>query len=168
MSGILHALNRGADRYYVGCDPVGTPKIVADATGTVVKRREYGPWGRLLSDSNPGFLLPFGLAGGLFDPDTGLVRFWNRDLDVLSGHWTTHDPALYGGGQFNLTQYAAADPVNGRDPTGLWCIGFSAYVGIGGGIQVCCKNGICSACGEVGIGFGLGGALGSGGPERDA
>ncbi len=165
--GVLYALDRGAERFYIGCDPVGTPKVVADATGAVVLHREFDAWGRLLTDSNPGFLLPFGLAGGLYDPDTQLVRFWHRDLDTLSGHWTTHDPALYGGGQFNLTQYAGADPVNGRDPTGLWCIGFNAYIGLGGGLQVCCSGGICSACGEIGVGFGIEGTVGSGGPERD-
>jgi RHS repeat-associated protein len=165
--GVLYALDQGGERFYVGSDPVGTPKIIADASGIVVKRREFDAWGRLLADDNPGFLLPLGLAGGLFDPDTQLVRFWHRDLDTLSGHWTTHDPALYDGGQFNLTQYAGADPVNGRDPTGLWCIGFNAYVGIGGGLQICCRGGTCSACGEVGVGFGIEASAGTGGPARD-
>jgi len=39
----------------------------------------YAPFGRVLEDSNPGFQ-PFGFAGGLYDHQTGLVRFGARDL----------------------------------------------------------------------------------------
>ncbi len=34
-----------------------------------VQRIDYSPFGRELSDTNPGFQ-PFGFAGGLYDPDT--------------------------------------------------------------------------------------------------
>jgi RHS repeat-associated protein len=43
------------------------------------------------ADSNPGFQ-PFGFAGGLYDPDTGLVRFGARDYDAAAGRWTANDP----------------------------------------------------------------------------
>src|SRR5687768_18011112 len=35
----------------------------------------------------------------------------------------SRDPALYGGGQANLYEYAGSDPVGQRDPTGLFCVG---------------------------------------------
>jgi len=43
-----------------------------------VQRLDYDEFGRVLLDTNPGFV-PFGYAGGLYDADTGLVRFGSRD-----------------------------------------------------------------------------------------
>jgi RHS repeat-associated protein len=73
-----------------------------------------------LNDTNPGFQ-PFGFAGGLYDDDTGLVRFGARDYDAYSGRWTAKDPILFHGGDANLYQYALGDPVNRIDPSGLDC-----------------------------------------------
>ena len=54
---------------------------------------------------------------------TGLVHFGFRDYDPAAGRWTAIDPALYDGGQGNLYAYANDDPVDFRDPTGLFCVG---------------------------------------------
>jgi RHS repeat-associated protein len=75
-------------------------------------------WGVPLSDSNPGFQ-PTGFAGGLYDPDTGLVRFGARDYDPTTGRWTARDPILFLGGLTSLYQYVGGDPVNRVDRTGL-------------------------------------------------
>jgi RHS repeat-associated protein len=64
-------------------------------------------------------LHPFGFAGGLHDPETGLVRFGARDYDPATGRWTARDPILFAGGSANLYQYAGGDPVNRVDPLGL-------------------------------------------------
>jgi RHS repeat-associated protein len=68
--------------------------------------------------NNHGFQ-PFGFAGGLYDPDTKLVRFGARDYDAEVGRWTSKDPILFGGGQANLYVYVNGDPVNDNDPSGL-------------------------------------------------
>ena len=52
--------------------------IVCVADRTIAQRLDYDAWDQVLSDSNPGFQ-PFGFAGGLYDRDTGLVRFGARD-----------------------------------------------------------------------------------------
>jgi RHS repeat-associated protein len=67
-------------------------------------------------DSAPGWQ-PFGYAGGLYDSDTGLVRFGARDYDALSGRWTAKDPSGLAGG-LNLYEYAAGDPVDLIDVDG--------------------------------------------------
>ncbi len=45
---------------------------------------DYDDWGRVINDTNLGFQ-PFGFAGGLYDRDTGLVRFGARDYDPETG-----------------------------------------------------------------------------------
>ena len=44
------------------------------SSGAVAQRLDYDEWGFVLSDTSPGFQ-PFGFAGGLYDHQTGLVRF---------------------------------------------------------------------------------------------
>jgi RHS repeat-associated protein len=67
---------------------------------------------------NPGFV-PFAFAGGLYDKDTGLVRFGLRDYDPEVGRWISKDPILFYGGDSNLYGYVLNDPVNFIDEDGL-------------------------------------------------
>ncbi|MDG4555807.1 MAG: RHS repeat-associated core domain-containing protein [Candidatus Contendobacter sp.] len=100
-------------------DHLGGPRLVLDAvSGTIAQRLDYDVWGRVLLDTNPGFQ-PFGFAGGLYDRDTGLVRFGARDYDPETGRWTAKDPILFAGGDANLYSYVQNDPVNWVDPWGL-------------------------------------------------
>lgn len=75
-----------------------------------------GPWGEVLEDTNPGFQ-PFGYAGGLYDPDTGLVRFGARDYDPSVGRWTCKDPTRLSDGP-NVYSYCGNEPLNHIDPAG--------------------------------------------------
>jgi len=154
--GSLYALERAGSRYYVASDLVGSPRLVTASAGQVVKAIDYDAFGAILSDSDPGFFLPIGFAGGLADPETGLVHFGYRDYEPASGRWTTRDPVLFDGGQFNLYAYVGNSPVTFRDPLGLWCLGGSAYYGIGGGAKVCHGDNGWSTCFEVGVGLGAG------------
>src|SRR6185437_4357216 len=152
--GLLFALDRAGARFYVSTDEVGTPRLVTDSTGHAVRMLEFDSFGGAMSDSNPAFDLPIGFGGGLADASTGLVRFGFRDYDPAAGRWTARDPVRFVGGQGNLFAYASNDPVNLRDPLGLWCIGGSAYAGVGAGLKVCCTWHGCSVCAEVGLGLG--------------
>jgi RHS repeat-associated protein len=105
--------------YRILSDRFGSPRLVVEAgTGAVVQRMRHDEFGIVLEDTNPGFI-PFGFAGGLYDPDTGLVRFGARDYDPAVGKWTSRDPILFDGGSSNLRAYAGNDPVNHADPLGL-------------------------------------------------
>lgn len=70
----------------------------------------------MLADTNPGFQ-PFGYAGGLYDPDTGLVRFGIRDYDPSIGRWTCKDPIGLSDGP-NVYAYCGNEPLNRIDPNG--------------------------------------------------
>src|SRR6266540_3887473 len=73
--GALYALERGGVRYYVGSDHLGTPKVITDNTGAIVRQMEYDSWGVKTSDvGDTSFDLPVGFAGGIPDDATGLVR----------------------------------------------------------------------------------------------
>jgi len=52
------------------------------------------------------------------------VRFGARDYDPFTGRWTNKDSIGFAGGESDLYAYAASDPVNGADPSGL-----AVYVG---------------------------------------
>ncbi len=113
-------VNKDGTRYRIITDQVGSVRLVVNATdGTIAQRIDYTAFGEVLQDTNPGFQ-PFGFAGGLYDVDTGLVRFGARDYDPSVGRWTSKDPILFGGGQTNLYVYVGNDPVNSIDPSGLF------------------------------------------------
>jgi RHS repeat-associated protein len=98
-------------------DQLGSVRMVLNATtGEVVQQIDYDAWGRVLTDTNPGFQ-PFGFAGGLFDPLTGLVHFGSREYDPESGRWLAKDAIGFAGGS-NLYAYVGDDPINRLDPSG--------------------------------------------------
>ena len=109
---------RGGVIYRILTDHLGTPRLVVDAsTGAEVQRMSFDEWGMLLGDTNPGFH-PFGFAGGLWDSDTGLLRFGARDYDAQAGRWTAKDPVSFDADGSNLYEYALSNPVSAQDFTG--------------------------------------------------
>ena len=120
-------------RYRIVSDHLGSVRLVVDVeTGAIAQRLDYDEWGNVLLDTAPGFQ-PFGYAGGLYDPDTGLVRFGARDYDPEVGRWTAKDPIGFGGNDSNLYQYTYGDPVNSIDPTGeIGLVGAGVGAAIGG------------------------------------
>jgi RHS repeat-associated protein len=164
-AGLLVSLQRGSARYHVATDQVGSPRVLADAaTGEVVRTWAYDAFGRVTGGTGT-LELAIGYAGGITDPVTGLVRFGLRDYEPESGRWTARDPILYEGGQDNLYAYVNGNPVSSRDPLGLFCVGASAYGGIGGGATVCWDDEGFSVCGELGFGVGVDFGADSGGSE---
>ena len=105
--------------YRIITDHLGSPRLVVNtSTGQIVQRMDYDEFGNVTNDTNPGFQ-PFGFAGGIYDNETGLVRFGARDYDSTTGRWTAKDPISFRGGNTNLYTYVANDPANLRDPAGL-------------------------------------------------
>jgi RHS repeat-associated protein len=113
------AMTKGGTTYYMTYDQVGSLKIVADASGNVIKRIDHDSFGTITIDTNPSFGMPFGFAGGLDDRDTGLVRFGFRDYDSEVGRWTAKDPIFFRGRGINLYGYVGNNPIRYVDSSGL-------------------------------------------------
>jgi RHS repeat-associated protein len=106
--------------------------MVTDEDGTLLREIEYDSFGNIVADSAPEIKLAFGFAGGLYDTDTGLIRFGYRDYDPETGRWTARDPIGFDGGDTNLYGYVLGDPVNGIDPEGTVVQAIGAVVAAGG------------------------------------
>ena len=118
-SNVPDFLVRQDGTYRIVSDHLGSTVLVANvSTGQVVQTIERDAWGNVLAASG-SVATPFGFAGGLYDADTGLVRFGARDYDAETGRWTARDPMFFGGGDSNLYAYCGNDPINGIDPSGL-------------------------------------------------
>ncbi len=109
---------QGGQTYQIITDHLGSPRFVVNtSTGAIAQQMNYDEFGNVTSDTNPGFQ-PFGFAGGLYDRDTGLVRFGARDYDPVIGRWTAKDPIMFSGGDSNLYGYVIDDPINLIDVNG--------------------------------------------------
>lgn len=109
----------GGDVYRVVADHLGSVRMLVNATtGAITARYDYDVWGRVTHAWGDHSLHPFGYAGGLYDADTGLVRFGVRDYDADTGRWTAPEPLGFAA-EANWYRYAGGDPVNRLDINGL-------------------------------------------------
>ena len=109
---------KGGQTYRIISDHLGSVRLVVNSsTGTVAQRLDYDEYGVIINDSHPGFQ-PFAYAGGLYDVDTGLVRFGARDYDASVGRWLQSDPIGLKGG-INTYAYVGGNPISFVDPFGL-------------------------------------------------
>ncbi len=126
-------------------DHLGSVRQVVDVASSVIAQEiAYDAWGRVLLDTAPGFQ-PFGFAGGLYDPDTGLVRFGARDYDAQVGRWTAKDLV---GVQWapHRFEYGNSNPTTFIDPNGRYAIpallffGWRVYAVVSAGRRVVSYN----------------------------
>jgi RHS repeat-associated protein len=116
-------IEKDGQTYRLVLDHLGSVRLVVNTENdSVVQRLDYDEFGVVTLNTNPGFQ-PFAFAGGLYDEQTGLVRFGLRDYDAETGRWTAKDPIGLAAGTANLYEYAANDPVGQSDPLGLWSWG---------------------------------------------
>ncbi|CAG9563228.1 unnamed protein product [Danaus chrysippus] len=76
-------------RFYVATDHNGSPLVVFDVNGEIIKEIKRSPFGKIVKDTNPGFYLPVDFQSGIFDYNTNLVYLENRLYDPVVGQWMT-------------------------------------------------------------------------------
>lgn len=116
--------------YFLVLDGLGSVVGLVDRQGALAGTYTYDPYGRTTATvTNDPVVTGFGLgfAGGL--RKGSLVKFGQRWYDTETGRFTQQDPS---GLEPNRYAYAAANPVNYTDPTGLLtrCGGMSILVGL--------------------------------------
>jgi len=121
---------KGSSKFKIISDHLGSPRLIVDVeTRSIAQRIEYDEFGRVVSDTRPGFQ-PLGFAGGIYDQDTKLIRFGARDYDPETGRWTNRDSLLFAGSAANLYGYCGQDAVNCIDPSGrFWQLAAGAAIG---------------------------------------
>jgi RHS repeat-associated protein len=108
----------GTNEFQIISNHLGSPVMVVNsATGVIEQEITYDEFGKIVSDTAPGFT-PFGFAGCLYDVETKLCRFGARDYDASIGRWLSKDPIRFDGGDTNLYGYVFNDPINFIDPEG--------------------------------------------------
>jgi RHS repeat-associated protein len=117
----IDALANQAEYYHF--DPLGHTRAVSDSQGSLVATYAYSPYGKAAA-SDPDFHNPFtyvGRYGIIHLPELDLYNMRHRFYDPESRQFLTRDP-LYVLPYPATTapyQYAAGDPLNNIDPTGL-------------------------------------------------
>nr|XP_032511792.1 teneurin-m isoform X4 [Danaus plexippus plexippus] len=76
-------------RFYVATDHNGSPLVVFDVNGEIIKEIKRSPFGKIVKDTNPGFYLPVDFQSGIFDYNTNLIYLENRLYDPVVGQWMT-------------------------------------------------------------------------------
>lgn len=113
------SMTRGTSSYLYVRDRQGTVRGLLDgATRALVSRYDYDPWG--LPQGGTGTVEnPFRYNGRELDAETGLYFNRARYYDPQLGRFISPDPIGLDGG-INLYAYVGNDPVNQRDPSGLY------------------------------------------------
>jgi len=107
-------------------DSIGNPIALANSANTLTFSVRYDPYGavtRLDAKGGTGGWLdnPYTFHGGVQDRATGNIKFGQRFYNPTTGTWTQQDPinAPLDPHNANRYEYAADNPVNYTDPTGL-------------------------------------------------
>ncbi len=114
-AGTLNSMTTGGKSYYYLTDATGNVLGLADDTGKRTHTYAYGPTGLSRGTTTEAVPQPYRYAGAYADP-TGLYKMGHRYYDPTLGRFTQPDPS---GQEKNAYLYAAGDPINNMDPSGL-------------------------------------------------
>jgi RHS repeat-associated protein len=118
--GEILGFRRSSSSYYYALDGLGSVAAVVKDDGTTAATYDYDPFGAVRSST--GSLTNsykwLGSLGVYDDATTSLYKMGTRWYDPSIGRFTQRDPVP--GGALNPYDYAAQDPINFTDPSGLW------------------------------------------------
>jgi RHS repeat-associated protein len=101
-------------------DALGTVRDVINNSGTLIDHVDYSAFGTVLDESDPTNGDRFvGFAGLERDTVTGLNLAVEREENPGAGRWDSQDPLGLLAGDANLYRYAANEPTDRTDRSGL-------------------------------------------------
>jgi RHS repeat-associated protein len=103
---------------YQHTDALGSPAAVTNASGQVIERMDYEPWGAIIGKPNHNGI---GYTGHVMDAATGLTYMQQRYYDQSIGRFLSVDPVTANSGtgaNFNRFWYAGNNPYKYIDPDG--------------------------------------------------
>ena len=115
------------DRLYAQWDANGDITALTDASGTVVERYEYSPYGQVtvldaggtpVSGNVSAYGWQYLFQGGRQDSATGLYIFEHRDYNPSSGTWMECDPLGLAARDENLYRFVKNSPMDSTDLSG--------------------------------------------------
>ncbi|MFF9131525.1 RHS repeat-associated core domain-containing protein [Streptomyces sp. NPDC014806] len=115
-AGTLNSMTTGGKSYYYLTDATGNVLGLVDDTGKRTHTYAYGPTGLPRTTPTEAVPQPYRYSGAYLDP-TGLYKMGARYYDPTLARFTQPDPS---GQETNPYLYAAGDPINNSDSTGLF------------------------------------------------
>ncbi|KAL7643035.1 UNVERIFIED_CONTAM: hypothetical protein RMT77_006324 [Armadillidium vulgare] len=106
------------NKYYIATDECGTPIMIFNQYGEVVREIMRSPYGHIIYDSNPYIYLPIDYCGGILETRTELVHMpGGRVYDPLIGLWLSPSweeipKSLMKPSHLSLYRFNGNDPVN--------------------------------------------------------
>lgn len=148
-------------------DITGNPILLSTSFQTTSYAQQFDPYGTATqtggsATGGTATQNPYSFHAGLQDRSTGYIKFGARWYDPATGTWTQQDTfnAPLSPGNANRYLYAAGDPINAADPSGLFSLDgvlgtVGAILGAGAGIAV-----VAATCvGTAGVGCVVAGAV---------
>lgn len=126
-------------RLFFHHDQVTSVTAISGHNGGTTQSVKYSAFGQTQSTtgSSPNRLKYTGRE----EDGTGLMYYRARYYDPALGRFISEDPLGFDGGDINLYQYAAANPINHNDPSGK----------ILPAIAACAANPVCAGVARTGI-----------------
>jgi RHS repeat-associated protein len=107
--------------YFYHNDHLATPVAITNASGSVVWRGEYRPFGDFYSFPLAQITNNLRFPGQYFDAETGLHQNWFREYSPRDARYYQPDP-IGTRAALNPYPYASSNPVNDIDPSGLFAM----------------------------------------------
>lgn len=112
------AVQQGSATSFYHANGLGSIVALTNAAGSVVQTYSYDSFGNITQSGS--ITQPFTYTAREYDSETGLYFYRARYYDPKAGRFITKDTISFAGGDVNLYNYVQNNPVNFKDPLGLW------------------------------------------------
>ncbi|HEY6550331.1 MAG TPA: RHS repeat-associated core domain-containing protein [Solirubrobacterales bacterium] len=125
----IEQINGEGKVFYLHHDQLGSTRLLTGATGKNEGAYSFTPYGGIEAQSGTA-TTPLGFTGQYTNSSTGLIYLRARTYDPVTAQFLSVDPLIASTGE--RYNYAAGNPVNRTDPTGLdtWggCVEFTGEI----------------------------------------